>query len=319
MTVNPSQLEKRRGRARLRRNKSARYPISSSPLWRLRSLHVLATLLQTDFDLIEPLCLNPTYRRGFESSPKPGKDARAIQVPTEDTMRLHYRLLKLLDSIERPEFLHSATKKRSHVTNARAHTDFAGALVSVDIRKFFESTTYGHIKRFFHLDLGCSHDVARYLASLCTADGHLPTGSCISSLLSYFVHQKLFNEIASLCHSRQVTMSLYVDDLTFSGLHATKALQYEVGKLVRRAGLRTHPRKNIRVRPGKAAIVTGVVVHDGTLKLRNLHHQKIIQIQNSIADGDFPHDELAGRMAAARAIDPVAAGKLHARLLKVRS
>lgn len=311
--------EKVLGRARLRKNKSARYPIERSPLWRLSSIHRLADLIGVPIDDLEAACTTPTYNR-FDDQAKPGKEPRHIQEPTEATLRIHYRIVKLLDSIQRPDFLHSATKKRSHVTNARAHVGSGGAVVAMDIRKFFESTTYQHVKAFFHKDLGCSHDVARLLATVCTADGHLPTGSCISPLLSYFTHRQLFAEIEKLCLAKGVTMTLYVDDLTLSGMRATKTMLFQVKALVSRRGLRTQPTKDAVVPPGKPAIITGAVRNGDQLRLRNKHHSSIVAIQDLIAVGqDASLNELRGRVAAARAVEPGAATRLETRLDQIVS
>lgn len=314
-------VDRAAGRKRLRKNKSARYPIEKSPLWGLTSIHKLAALIDVPVKDIESVCMAPTYNR-FDEQPKPGskpgKEPRHIQEPVEATLRIHYRIAKHLDSIQRPDFLHSAAKKRSHITNARAHVDVGGALVAMDIRKFFESTTYHHVKAFFHKDLGCSLDVARLLATVCTADGHLPTGSCVSPLLSYFTHRKMFAAVEALCAEKQVTMTLYVDDLTLSGPHATKTMLHHVKALIKRQGLRTQPSKDAVVRPGKAAIITGAVRDGGQLRLRNKHHNSIVTLQDRIANGDdVSFNQLRGRVAAARSVEPVAAARLVARLDRI--
>ena len=317
---NPShRREKAFGRARLRKNRSARYAIERSPFWRLSSIHRLAALLEVPVQDLEAICMAPSYNR-FEDQPKPGKEARHIQEPTEATLRIHYRIARHLDSIQRPDFLHSATKNRSHITNARAHLASGGAVVAMDIRKFFESTTYHHVKTFFHKDLGCSHDVARLLATVCTADGHLPTGSCISPLLSYFTHRRLFAEIEKHCVASNVIMTLYVDDLTLSGIHATKAMLYQIKALIVRHGLRTKPTKDAVVQPGKSAIITGAVRDGEQLRLRNKHHGAIVEIQDQVARGQTPSlDQLRGRIASARAVEPQAADRLEARLNRIVS
>ncbi|WP_342702914.1 reverse transcriptase family protein [Burkholderia arboris] len=317
MTRDAHKRDKSAGRARLRKNKSARYPIESSPLWKLTSIHQLAVLIGIPVDELEATCIAPTYHR-FDEAAKEGKEPRHIQEPTGATLRAHYRLVRHLDSIQRPDFLHSATKKRSHITNARAHAESSGAVVAMDIRKFFESTTYQHVKNFFHKDLGCSHDIARFLANICTADGHLPTGSCISPLLSYFTHRHLFADIERLCAERGVTMTLYVDDLTLSGPHATKSLLFATKSMIKRCGLRTKDAKDAVVRPGKAAIITGAVRSDGGVRLRNKHHDAIVTIQDSIAaTGEITNNVLKGKVAAARAVEPSAAARLEERLKRL--
>lgn len=306
-------LDRAAGRKRLRQNRSARYPLEKSPLWGLSSTHRLAALLDVPVGELDAVCTQPAYNRFDEV--KPNKAPRHIQEPTAATLRIHYRIAKHLDSVERPDFLHSATKKRSYVTNAKSHLASGGAVVAMDIQKFFENTSYQHVKNFFYKDLKCSHDIARLLATVCTADGHLPTGSCISPLLSYFTHRKLFSEIEQLCSRCNVTVTLYVDDLTMSGPHATKTILHEVKAMIKRNGLTTNAKKDAVVRPGKPTIITGAVRDDSQLRLRNKHHKAIVILQDLIASGAGNGSEkLAGQVAAARAVDPAAAVKLEARL-----
>jgi Reverse transcriptase (RNA-dependent DNA polymerase) len=309
------------GRRRLRRNKSGRYPIEKSPFWGLSSTHHLAELIGVPKSDLEAICMAPTYNCFVEQTKlnaKPGKEPRHIQEPIETTLKIHYRIVRHLDSIERPDFLHSATKKRSHVTNAHTHLDSGGAVVAMDIRKFFESTSYHHVKAFFYKDLKCTHDVARLLANVCCAEGHLPTGSCISALLSYFAHRKMFLQIHDQCTAKDVTMSVYVDDLTFSGVHATKTMLHEFKRVIRRHGLQTHPDKDALVRPGKPAIITGAVRDGHQIRLRNKHHNSIVGLQDLIAGGeDSSNTKLRGQVAAARSVEPAAANRLEARLSRI--
>jgi hypothetical protein len=89
---NPShRRQKAVGRSRLRRNQSARYPIERSPLWSLSSIHRLAELLGVAVQDVEAICTAPSYNR-FDDQPKPGKEARHIQEPTETSQEIHYRI-----------------------------------------------------------------------------------------------------------------------------------------------------------------------------------------------------------------------------------
>lgn len=229
-------------------------------------------------------------------------------------MRAHYRLAKLLDSIERPSFLHSATRRRSNVTNAGAHlSGTSKALVKTDIRKFYESTSEAHIKRFFHHDLCWPHDLAKLMAQVCSVDGHLPTGSCLSPIMSYFVHRQTFGQVAAICVAADVTMTLYVDDLCMSGENATRTLLFKVKDRISAAGLKSH--KDRLIPPGAPALVTGVVVDGDKTKLRNVQHERIWAGIETVEQGDLTCiATLRGQLGAATTIDPQAASVLQRRL-----
>ena len=99
---------------------------------------------------------------------------------------------------------------------------------------------------------------------------------------------------------------------------APEANDPEFKTLIKRQGLRTQPSKDAVVRPGKAAIITGAVRDGGQLRLRNKHHNSIVTLQDRIANGeDVSINQLRGRVAAARSVEPVAAVRLEARLDRI--
>src|SRR5207248_4085075 len=90
------------------------------------------------------------------------KDGREIQTPKADLKRIQKRIADLLARIEIPEFLHSARKGRSYLTNARQH-DATLPSVKVDIRKFFPSVRAPAVFHFFRDRMQCQCDVAGLL------------------------------------------------------------------------------------------------------------------------------------------------------------
>jgi hypothetical protein len=293
-----------------RKNQSARYPLVSSPLWKLNSIHLLARLMRVEVSRLRELG-NSTEYNCFTDFSKPDKP-REVQEPLGLTMRVHYRLVRLLDSIFRPEFLHSATRNRSNITNAKAHRG-GDSVVATDIENFYRNTTYLHVKSFFRNDLGWPLDLAKIMALICTVDGHLPTGSCLSPLLSYFVHQRVFGVIELLCRDKNVALTLYVDDLTLSGQHASRHLLHQVKTLLKRRGLRTH--KDTLTARGHPAKITGVVVDGSSMRVPNKHHLKIINSIDEVAGGNIGYiNTLNGQLSYANAIDPSSVVPLNQRL-----
>lgn len=136
--------------------------------------------------------------------------------------------------------------------------------------------------RFFFERLQCSKDVATLITKLCTvsANGrtHLPTGSSLSPILSYWTHHELFNDINALCASKGCTMTLYVDDITVSGCNASQLLLEQITQKIDAAGLTAHKFKIYREKPAK---VTGVIVlrngiafpHSRARDIRKMHEE----------------------------------------------
>jgi hypothetical protein len=200
----PHKRLKKRLKREIRREQCGRYALESSPLYGLSSIHRLASLLRISVDEFKEVAAHPTYRQTTETD-EAGK-VRAIQEPLGLTLTLHYRFVRLLDRIKRPAFLHSATRERSHLSNAISHTGMH-AMAATDIAKFYENTKTHHLKAFFHVQLGWAHDLAVMMTAALTFEGHLATGSACSPLLSYFTHFKLFERIEALCTQEQVKMS----------------------------------------------------------------------------------------------------------------
>ncbi|MGM9482785.1 reverse transcriptase family protein [Roseateles sp. NT4] len=306
-TNKPHKLQKKRLKKEIRRERSAKYSISASPLYALKSIHRLAALLRMTVEEVRNVGENPTYRHFVDESVA-GK-VRKIQEPTGLTLTLHYRFLRLLDRIQRPEFLHSATKDRSHLSNSSQHIGVR-AMAATDIASFYENTTTQHLKNFF-LGLGWARDISTLMSTALTVEGHLATGSACSPLMSYFVHLKLFERIENLCDQAQVTMTLYVDDLTISGNHATKTLLHQIKGEFKRAGLRSH--KDRFAPPGRPMVVTGATPSQDRLLLRNKHRKSICGLLRDLADGDASgRSALEGKLASALQTDPIGAAPLMA-------
>lgn len=298
-----------------RRNHSAKYAIESSPLWQLAGPNELVSLLGMTIEQIRSVARAPTYKCFDDPSTKPGKEPRHIQEPRELTLRLHYKFAKFLDRIVRPAFLHSATKKRSHVTNAAAHRGTA-PVVCTDIKKFYESTSRAQVKAFFLKDLGWPVDLAALMADALTVNGHLPTGSAVSPLLSYFTHRSRFAEIERICANAGCTITLFVDDITVSGKHASTGLLRRIKKILLQAGLVSH--KDQSASTGSAVVITGAVREGQVLRLRNKHRRGIVGLLDRLESGDCTVKEsLGSKIAAAKCVDVAGTAALERRYVQL--
>jgi RNA-directed DNA polymerase len=85
--------------------------------------------------------------------------ARRIQEPKTLLRLLHKRLALLLDRLEKPDFLYSARKGRSYLSNATQHQS-DGSAIRVDIKSFYPSVRQRVVKSFFEDQLRMAPDVA---------------------------------------------------------------------------------------------------------------------------------------------------------------
>ncbi len=185
------------------------------------------------------------------------KTKREIQQPKPILRSVHDRVAMLLARIETPDFLHSAIKGRSYISNATCHCPTLPT-VKVDIKKFYPNTRAQAVFHFFKDRMQCAEDVAGMLAKLLTIDGHLATGSSASPILSFFAYEDMFTEIAEKARLRGCVMTCYVDDMVFSGKGATPRLIHEVREVARPYRLWTHKTKTFG--PGEPKVITGLAI-----------------------------------------------------------
>jgi RNA-directed DNA polymerase len=289
--------------------KPRNYPVDASPFFKLSSKKKLALLLGVD---IPSLNLNYSEIHTQYKVYVDKKSTRLIQESFGELLSLQRRLLKLLVRIETPSFLHSAIKRRSYKTNAEAHLDGEN-IFKIDIVKFYCAVKFERVYSFFLNILQCSIDIATILAKLCTVETlehgvHLPTGSCISPILSFLACREMFDAINDQCTRASSVFSLYVDDITVSGKNATPALMFALSKIIVSSGFKYHKFESFKSRP---AVVTGLIVNDGRLYLPHGRAKLIRSFEDTLnltVDPGLKSKILAaliGRLSEAEHIDPI--------------
>ena len=122
-----------------------RYPLEQSPLYKITSPRRLAEVLGLDEAELEELANRLDNYKRF----KVGKTKkRDVQEPKDRLRAIHKRISRWLARIETPDYLHSAIKGRSYITNAKAHRADTN-LIKVDIRSFFQNVTKHAVYLFF--------------------------------------------------------------------------------------------------------------------------------------------------------------------------
>lgn len=256
--------------------------LHESPLYRLTSKKKLATLFGVKVADIKFLRqLDRNYRvwplkqkRQDVLAGMPVSDkVRMVQQPKPTLDAFQRRLAKFLGALEKPDYVYSATKKRSYLDNALVHRHSQPAM-KVDIRSFYPSVKRRAVKSFFEDQMKCAEDVAHVLSELCCHEGKLPTGSALSPVLSYFSCAPMFSRIAALADAKGLEFTIYVDDMVFSGAGLDDAFLALVLNELNREGYSGH--KVRFYRGGRPKVITGAVVwpsrvdvpHKRRLKMR---------------------------------------------------
>lgn len=263
------------------------YGLTSSPLYRLRSRSKLARLLRVSNAELRALAAGDSLYREFDIQKK-GGGSRHVENPSRPLKLVQARLARLLARITPPDYLYCPAKGRCYVTNAAQH---AGNRVvrTLDIQKFFPSTSSKRVFWFFHKVLCCARDIAGLLTVLTTYQRHLPTGSPLSPIMSHFANMDLWEEISEYCRGRSLTFTVYVDDCTLSGDRISARDLWDIKQMIHRRGLVYHKEKAYF---GGIAEVTGVIIRDGKLAAPNRQMLKLRQTTSRLQDA-APSDALA--------------------------
>lgn len=252
---------------------SKRYKLDQSPFYCLCSRRKLAEILHTTPNQLKAILSNKKLYIGRnkdiskKSSDKP--KFRYIEEPITSLKRIQKRVAFILSCIELPDFVYSPAKGKSCISNAKLHQSNS-VLMSLDIKKFFPSTSSQKVCRFFSERMRCSPDVSAILVSLLTYKGRLPTGSPSSPIMSYYAHINMWESINQIVKKVDCAFSLWVDDITISGNEIPEQTKIQVKKAIKNNGLSYHKEKHYKKNSIKE--VTGIIIAKGKLKSPNRHH-----------------------------------------------
>jgi RNA-directed DNA polymerase len=271
------------------------YEISASPLYKLWTRKRLASLLGISVNELLSAITSPSYRSFIN------QDGRLCEQPLAKTEKIHKAIARLLAKLETPPFLMSV-KGFSYVDNARHHIgDFPS--VRLDISKFYPNTSERRVWEFFRYFAKCSNQVATDLAVICTREGHLPTGSSISSYLAFFANQEMFFRLNELAIIRDCSISVYVDDIVFSGTQANALLLADVINLIHASNLKHNRRKSAVLPAGQPKRITGVIVTKSDIQVPNKRQLAIGSLFSQFFTGDQTcKSSLNGRLSEAAQI-----------------
>ncbi len=242
-------------------------------------------ILAVDWDAVPKLVDLDNYRVWRNEK------QREIQQPLKWLAAVHMRIARLLQRIDLPGYVYSQ-KGRSYAINAKQHLG-PHPVVKTDISHFYPSITHESVRRMFRREFRCAADVAERLATVCCYDGqHLPTGSPLSGNIAFFAAKPMFDEIAAAASEAGCTMTVYVDDITVSGEHATLALLQKIRRIVYRHGLLTKAAKSKSFAADKPKTITGVIVTSTDLRLPNSRHKLIDETRKALSQAAGPAERL---------------------------
>ena len=208
----------------------------NSPLFHITSKKRLAILLGSSIKELNHIVRFKGQMYQFFDEKDKDKNGnviktRPIQNPHDRLKQIQSKIGKFLGNLKAPDYLHSKRSK-SAVSNAKAHLGINGNTLNIDITKFYPSTSKAKVQSFFGYTMLYPRDVAQYLSEICTINDSLPTGSPLSSTLAYWANKPMFDEIFRVAKSRSITMTVYVDDISFTGMAVNERFKYKVLEII---------------------------------------------------------------------------------------
>ncbi len=155
----------------------------------------------------------PTYR--VVKIPKPSGGVRRLEIPDDDTKALQRRILQRLLKLLNAHPLACGFEEDTSIVDAALPHQRRKAVIKLDIRRFFESTTAERVQAWF-VAIGWQAEAAELLTKLTTDDGHLPQGAPTSPRLSNLINAPLDEALLRVAKKHGGAYTRYADDITLS-------------------------------------------------------------------------------------------------------
>lgn len=237
---------------------------------------------------------------------KPKKDKETGQLKTyldgrvkTRTFRVPSTLLKvvqrrikdnILVPIKLPNSVHGGVKRRSNITNAKAHQGNK-YFFATDLQDFYPNISSERVYETF-LNLKFSRHFSRWLTSLTTFDNQVPQGAPTSSHISNIVFLETELKLIRLCNQNGITYTRFVDDLIFSSQHNFGPLIGEILGIISSSGFNLSRRKTKyvmakQIEKGNKTLpsVTGIIVLPNRIDApyKIIERSKVEMESNSVA------------------------------------
>jgi len=256
---------------------------------------------------------------------------RLIEPPDEDIKNIQTRIKNCLSMIEVPEYVFSGIKRRSYVDNARLHIG-KKYIYKTDLTAFFPSTQREKVYSFFRYKLATSSDVADILTNYTTINldiaacddiaqinnflnvkgvavrNHLISGAPTSQILSYLANVDMFDQLYSLSEKNNMTMTVYVDDVTFSSPYfISYRIRKQILNIFNKNGFQVSNQKVKFYAKAYPKLVTGVIINSkGQIVVKNSLRKRTVDEFNNLKknpDDKICRRKLRGLVTSTRQID----------------
>src|ERR1700761_746549 len=207
---------------------------------------------------------------------------RDITKPNFSLKIIQREINRQLKEFDLPDCMYGGVKGRNNFGNAYQHIN-SKYFLTIDLKKFFNNITNSQVHQTL-ISNGFTWTEARCITNLTTYKGCLPQGAPTSTTLANLVFAPTAAYLAEFCKEREITFTVFVDDLTFSSSRCfLKHINLILGILQHNKFFVNH--KKIRYRRNCSEI-TGIIVRRGEIFLPKeiLNHRNKTGVKEYIAD-----------------------------------
>lgn len=227
----------------------------------IQSRRELATLFKVEEKRLAEIIAEPARFFTEFLIPKTNGEARLIRPPCRMLRSLQRRILNVIyQRVRLRPCLHGGIPRKSIITHAQAHVG-RSMVATLDIRKFFPSTTQPHLLPVMAA-LGFRSEAGADVLGLVMLENSLPQGAPTSSILANLAFAAGDSQFIRICGSKGLAYSRYVDDVAVSGDRDFRDLRGPFVEAIHCAAYAVAPEKIRFMTSSVRQVVTGLVVND---------------------------------------------------------
>jgi hypothetical protein len=156
----------------------------------------------------------------------------------------------------------------------------------MDIKRYYPNVTNDHVFKVWTDVLLCSPRIARLLTQLTTCDWHLPQGAPTSPALANLLLSSIYGPVLKACANKNIVVTVWVDDLTFSGKDAREIMEV-ARKTLAANGFKDSRKKRRILNSRDSKLVTGVRLGRDKIRACKLKMREIRAGVHNLAVGKF--------------------------------
>lgn len=196
--------------------------------------------------------------------------------------KFHKLIVQSLDDIP---YLHSTIKKKSYASNAHEHLG-EKYFLKIDLKNFFTYIEKPLVKARLKYYLEIDGDVADFYSNILTSAKDKPPfnegifnlgqGLPSSPILAYLCHKSLFDYLYDFCEHKNITMTIYVDDIAFSSNDQfSQEFIDRLFGLFKMNGLKISKKKFRYYKKEGTKKITGIFIKNGKPMIPSRKHEEI--------------------------------------------